>query len=67
MQLLQLQLQLQQLLQLQLQLQQQLQQQTTTLCLKKFRTPVICSNNYNKSRPMLIIFGTKYRHLIFVY
>jgi len=40
---------------------------SSTLCLKKFRTPVIRSDNSNKSRPILIIFGTKYRNFIFIY
>ena len=29
----------------------------STLCLKKIRTPVIISNNFNKSGPILITFG----------
>ena len=32
-----------------------------TLCLKKFRTPVIFSNNSNKSGPILIGFGRQNR------
>jgi len=28
---------------------------------------VICSSNSNKSRPIVLISGTKYRHLIFIY
>jgi len=32
-----------------------------TLCLKIFRTPVIFSNNSNKSGPMLITFGRENR------
>jgi len=34
---------------------------------KKNRTPMICLNNSNKSNPILMIFGTKYRHIIFFY
>jgi len=33
----------------------------STLCLKKFRTPVIFSNNSNKSGPILITFGRENR------
>ena len=43
----------------------------TLHCVSKNSGPLcmICSNNSNKSRPILIIFaiGTKYRHLIFIY
>ena len=34
---------------------------------QKNRTPMICLNNSNKSNPILMIFGTKYRHIIFFY
>ena len=34
-------------------------------CVSNNRTPVTCSNNSNKSNPILIFVGTKPRHLIF--
>jgi len=34
---------------------------------QKNRTPMICLNNSNKSNPILMVFGTKYRHIIVFY